>query len=85
MKNLENNIEHLLNTQPVYNESATDGETGFVKKMGRKKNDGMLNEFGNRQNQLNAELIQTLNGLAEYCRSLEEQLEIGRASCRERV
>lgn len=75
MKKLENNIENLINAEPAYNESESENDSGFVKKMSRKKGGNALGEFGARQNELNFQLIQTVSDLKEYCRELEERLE----------
>lgn len=75
MKNLENNIKNLTNAEPAYNESESENDLGFVKKMSRKKNGNALGEFGMKQNELNSQLIQTVCSLQDYCRKLESQLE----------
>ncbi|MDE5648368.1 MAG: hypothetical protein K2I33_00445 [Oscillospiraceae bacterium] len=59
MKKLENNIENLINAEPAYNESESENDLGFVKKMSRKKSGNALGEFGIKQNELNSQLIQT--------------------------
>lgn len=75
MKNLENNIENLINAEPAYNEPESESDSGFVKKMSRKKGGNLLGEFGVRQNELNFQLIRAVADLQEYCRELEARLE----------
>lgn len=75
MKNLENNIENLINAGAAYNEYEPESDSGFVKKMSRKRNSNALGEFGVRQNEFNSQLIQAISDLQEYCRELESRLE----------
>ncbi|MGN1481509.1 hypothetical protein [Porcipelethomonas sp.] len=76
MKNLENDIEKLKMHSHAFEQSDSGNESGFAKKIGRKRNDGnTLADFGTRQNEFNAELIETIASLKNYCMKLEAALE----------
>lgn len=76
LKRFENSIDDLREKSRTYELPDTSGESGFVKKIGRKKNDqNVLPDFGQRQNELNAQLAETVAELAERCISLGETLE----------
>ncbi|MBQ3565855.1 MAG: hypothetical protein IJA12_01630 [Oscillospiraceae bacterium] len=82
MENLQNCIEKLLDSKPVYDEPVPQIEEGGKRRKNKKllAEEEMLkkkavSDFGYNQNAMNIDLIKTLIELQRYCKKLENTIE----------